>query len=49
MTEQFDIHERLYRAVYPPEIIPASDKREIQVCLQQCGVRSIQWLNVPTE
>ncbi len=22
MTEQFDIHERLYRAVYPPEIMP---------------------------
>ena len=22
MTEQFDIYERLYRAVYPPEIMP---------------------------
>ena len=22
MTEQFDIHENLYRAVYPPEIMP---------------------------
>lgn len=22
MTEQFDIYEKLYRAVYPPEIIP---------------------------
>ena len=22
MTEKFDIYERLYRAVYPPEIMP---------------------------
>ena len=31
MTEQFDEHERLYRAVYPPEIMPMFWKENGQI------------------
>jgi len=34
MTEQFDIYERMYRAVYPPEIHGGEDK--ILLSQSQC-------------
>ena len=43
MTEQFDIYERLYRAVYPPEIMSMFWKEKGAYIIQKYTVEKIEF------
>ena len=45
MTEQFDIYERLYRAVYPPEIMPMFWKENGEISSAVFRIKEVCLLN----
>lgn len=49
MTEQFDKFERLYRAVYPPNIMPMFWKENGELSSAVLRIRMVYQLNEPMD